>query len=49
MKTSIAFLGLLTLTAAQFGKSKGSKGGLFGKKGGGKSGGGLADMMSWYV
>jgi hypothetical protein len=49
MKTSIALLGLLTLTAAQFGKgkSKGSKGGL-GKGKSGK-GGGIAEMMAWYV
>jgi hypothetical protein len=50
MKTSLAFLGLLSLTAAQFGKgkSKGGFGGL-GKKGGagGKSGGSMADLMSW--
>jgi hypothetical protein len=50
MKTSLAFLALLSLTAAQFGKGKG-KGGMggFGKKGGGKSGGGAADLMAWYV
>jgi hypothetical protein len=51
MKISIVFLGLLSLTAAQFGKGKGKgkgKGGLggLGKKGGG---GGMADMMAWYV
>jgi len=46
MKTSLAFLALLSLTAAQFGKGKG-KGGL-GKKGGsgGKSSGSMADLMT---
>jgi hypothetical protein len=53
MKITLAFLGLLSLTAAQFGKGKGKgkgKGGLGGLLGkGGKGGsGGLADMMSWY-
>jgi len=51
MKITIAFLGLLSLAAAQFGKgkSKGGSGGLFGKKGSGglgKGSGSVADLMS---
>jgi hypothetical protein len=53
MKITIAFLGLLSLAAAQFGKGKG-KGGSGGKKGsggfgkGGKGSGGIQNLMSWY-
>ena len=50
MKITIAFLGLLSLAAAQFGKGKG-KGGSGGKKGSGgfgKGSGGIENLMSWY-